>query len=60
MAPRPNMGAENLDFLKLLKNMIVGALWLRLGLLSIRILCFSKSDKNDRITASKARRLICP
>ena len=35
-APRPNMGAENVDFLKLLKSMIVGALWLRLGLLSIK------------------------
>ena len=48
MAPRPNMGAENWNFLKLLKTMIVGALWLRLGLLSIRILCFLKLDKNAR------------
>ena len=36
----PDMGAENWNFLKLLKTMIVGALWFRLGLLSIRILCF--------------------
>ena len=50
MAPRPHMGAENWNFLKLLKTMIVGALWLRLGLLSIRILCFLKSDKNRGVT----------
>ena len=43
----PNMGAENWNFLKLLTTIIVGALWFRLGLLSIRILCFLKSDKND-------------
>ena len=36
----PNMGAENLNFLKLLKTMLVGALWFLLGLLSIKILCF--------------------
>ena len=35
-----NMGSENWNFLKLLKTMIVGALWFRLGFLSIRILCF--------------------
>ena len=40
VAPCPNMGTENLNFLQLLKTMIVGALWFRLGLLSIRILCF--------------------
>ena len=34
--------------------MIVGALWFRLGLLSIRILCFLKSDKNDGVMAPKA------
>ena len=68
MAPRPTIGAENLNFLKLLsriipylrarsiqdlaksdnkllKPMIVGAIWFHLGLLSIRILCFLKSDK---------------
>ena len=44
-APCPNMGAENRNFLKLLKTMIVGALWFRLGLLSIRILCVLKSNK---------------
>ena len=55
MAPRPNMGAENWNFLKLPKTMIVGALWLCLGLLSIRILCFLKSDKNYGVTAPKAR-----
>ena len=49
VAPRPNIGDEKLNFLKLLKTMIVGALWFRLGLLSIRILCFLKSDKNDEI-----------
>ena len=54
MAPRPNMGAENWNFLKLLKTMIVGALWFRLGLLSISILCVLKSDKNDGVTAPKA------
>ena len=35
--PCPNMGAENW---KLLKTIIVGVLWVCLGLLSIRILCF--------------------
>ena len=40
VAPRPNMGAENWNFLKLLKTIIVGALWFRLGFLSIRMLCF--------------------
>ena len=39
------MGAGNLNFLKLLTTMIVGAIWFRLGLLSIRILCFLKSGK---------------
>ena len=28
MAQYPNMGAENSNFLRLLKTMIVGALWL--------------------------------
>ena len=42
VAPRPNMGAENCSFLKLLEPMIVGTLWFRLGLLCIRILCFLK------------------
>ena len=56
MAPRPNMGAGNWNFLKLLKTMIVGALWFRLDLLSIRILCIlkmraaSKNDPNFPIT----------
>ena len=45
MAPCPNMGADNRNFLKLLKTMIAGALWFRLGPLSISILCFLKSDK---------------
>ena len=56
MAPCPNMGAENWNFLKLLKTMIVGALWFRLGLLIIRILCFLKLDKNDGVMAPKAGR----
>ena len=46
MAPCPNMGAEIWNFLKLLKTMIVGALWFRLGLL--------KSDKNDGVLAPEA------
>ena len=45
MAPRPNMGAKNLNSLKLLVTMIVGALRLRVGFL-----------KNDGVTAPKARR----
>ena len=45
VAPCPNMGAENLNFLKFPKTMVVEALRFRLGLLSIRILCFLKSDK---------------
>ena len=49
MAPRLNMGAENWNFLKLLKTMIVGALWFYLCFLSIRIFCFLKSDKNDGV-----------
>ena len=44
MAQRPNVGAKNWNFLKLPKTMIVGALWFRLGLLSISILLFLKSD----------------
>ena len=34
--------------------MIVGVLWFCLGLMSIRILCFLKSDKNDGVMAPKA------
>ena len=45
VAPCLNKGAENRNFLKLLKTVIVGALWFRLGPLSIRILCFLKSGK---------------
>ena len=47
VVPRPNMGTENWNFLKLLKTMVVGALWFRLGLLCIRIhfCCCLKSDK---------------
>ena len=45
--PGPNMGAENWNFLKLLKTMIEGALWFCLGLLCIRIL-FLKSDEKLR------------
>ena len=52
----PNMGAENWNFLKLLKTMIVGALWFRMGLLSNKILYFLKSDKNDGVMAPKAGR----
>ena len=58
VAPRPIMGSENWNFLKLLKTIIVGALWFCLGLLSIRILCFlklrvaSKNDPNLTITLS--------
>ena len=44
MAPRPNVIAKNCNFLKLLKTMIVGALWFRPGLLCIRILLFLKND----------------
>ena len=50
------MGAENWNLLKLLKTMIVEALWFRLGLLSITILCFLKLDKNDGVMAPKAGR----
>ena len=50
------MGAKNWNFLKLLKTMIVGALWFCLGLLRIRILCFLKSDTNDGVMAHKAGR----
>ena len=45
MTPRLNMGAENWNFLKLLKTMIVGALWFRLDTL------FFKSDKARRENA---------
>ena len=54
MAPCPNMGAENWNFLKLLKTMIVGVLWFCLGFLSIRIL--SIRIKNDGVMAPKAGR----
>ena len=56
MAPCPNMGAENWNFRKLLKTMSAGVLWFRLGLVSITILCFLKSDKNDGVMAPKAGR----
>ena len=59
MAPRPNMGAKNWNFLTLLKTMVVGALWFRLGLLSISILCFLKSDKNDGVTALRRGAKMC-
>ena len=45
MAPHPNMGAENDNFLKFLKTMIVGALWFRLGLLSIFYFKFTTNKK---------------
>ena len=45
------MCAENCNFLKLLKSMIVGALWFRMGLLSIRILCFLNRITNDGVMA---------
>ena len=48
--------SENWNFLNFLKTMIVWTLWFRLGLLSIRILCFLKSDKNDGVMAPKAGR----
>ena len=48
------MGTENWNFLKLLKTITVGTLWFRLGLLSIRILRFLKSDKNYVVMAPKA------
>ena len=53
MAPRPNMSAKNWNFLKLLKTMIVWALWLCPGLLSIRILCFLKSGKMTELQPLK-------
>ena len=40
------MGAENDNFLKFLKTMIVGALWFRLGLLSIFYFKFYNKQKN--------------
>ena len=57
MATRPNIGAENWKFLNLLTTMIVGALRLRQGLLSIKILCFLKSDKNEEVRSAKVRTL---
>ena len=56
MAPCPNMGAENWNFLKMLKTIIMGALWFRLGLLSIRILCFYNRITNDGVMAPKTGR----
>ena len=41
----PQAGAKNMNFLKLLKTIIVGAAWFCLGLLCIKILCFLKSDE---------------
>ena len=49
MAPCPIMGAENCNFLKFLKTMIVGVLWFRLGLLCYRI-------TNDGVTAPNVGR----
>ena len=53
---RPNMGTENKNFLRLLKSMILGALWFRLGLLCISIRCFLKSDENGGVMAPNAGR----
>ena len=48
VAPRPNMGAQNSHLSKLVKTGIAGVLRIDLGLLSIRVLCFSKSDEKLR------------
>ena len=42
----PNIAAENDHLSKLVQTGIVGALRIDLGLLSIKVLCFSKLDKN--------------
>ena len=46
VVPRPNVAAENGRLSGLVEAGIVSALRMDLGLLSIRVLCFSKSDKN--------------
>ena len=46
VVPRPIIAAENGHLSKVIQTGIVGALRIDLGLLSIRVLCFSKSDKN--------------
>ena len=56
MAPRLSMGAENWNFLKLLRTMVVGALWFCLGLLSIRIHFFGNRIKNYGVTVPKVGR----
>ena len=57
MALCPNMSAENWNFLKLLKTMIVGALWVRLGLLSISqklLKCGFGSQKTAKSTLKRS------
>ena len=44
-------GDKNRNFPKLLKTMIVGALWFRLGLMCIRILLFFKLDEKLGVSA---------
>ena len=47
---RPNMAAGNGRIRKLLETRIAEALRIDLGLLSIRVLCFSKLEKTDGVT----------
>ena len=58
VVPRPSMGAENWNFLKLIKTKIVGALWFRLGLLCISILLKKLLNwiQNDGVMAPNAGR----
>ena len=48
VAPRPNMGAQNGNIWKSTKTGIASALRIDLGLLSIRVVYFSKSGENWR------------
>ena len=58
VAACPNMGAQNIQLTELLKTMIVGALWIDLGLLSIRVLCFRNRMKNNGVMGLNAVREI--
>ena len=53
-----NMGAENMNFLELLKTMIVGALWFRLGLLCMRILFFLQKVTAPNVGSSQKLNLV--
>ena len=59
MVPCPNTTAENGHLSKLIQTGIVhvGTLRIDLGLLSIRVLCFSKLDENDRVMLLNAKRV---